>query len=253
MDTKQDTVSPNSSLKELSNRDRLEQLFKNSPIGSELTSNFSLYTTRQALMRQMFFTELYKLQLQVPGVIMEFGCKWGKNLSLFTSLRGIFEPYNHNRTIVGFDTFSGLRGVTENDGNSNFLDEGFFSTVNDYENHLQEVLSCIEMECPISHIQKFQIVKGDVRETFPTYLVKNPQTIISLAYLDMDIYEPTKSVLQNIKPYLVPGSVIGFDELNWSEMPGPTLALREVMDGVKYTIHKSSMQPIPGYIVIQDI
>lgn len=34
---------------------------------------------------------------------MEFGVRWGQNLALFESFRGIYEPYNYNRKIVGFD------------------------------------------------------------------------------------------------------------------------------------------------------
>ena len=201
-------------------------------------------------MRLLFFKELYERIVNVHGVIMEFGCKWGKNLSLFTALRGIFEPYNHNRKIIGFDTFSGLMGTSTRNGDSKHIDEGFFSTTKGYEEHLKQVLTCLEKECPIPHIKKFEILKGDVRETLKTYLERNPQTVIALAYLDMDIYEPTKSVLEMIMPYVTKGTVIGIDEMNWSEMPGPTKAFKEVIGLQKYTIVHSPMQPIPGYIVL---
>lgn len=157
---KKDTTSPYASQKELDNLDRLRALLRNSPLGDELLSNLPLYITRQSLMRVLFFKELYEKIINVHGVIMEFGCKWGKNLSLFTALRGIYEPYNHNRKIVGFDTFSGLRGISSRDGNSKYIDEGFISTTQGYEKHLDEVLACLEQECPIAHIKKNEIVKG---------------------------------------------------------------------------------------------
>ena len=38
--------------------------------------------------------ELYQKTLDVTGDILEFGCRWGQNLSLFLNFRGIYEPYN---------------------------------------------------------------------------------------------------------------------------------------------------------------
>ena len=52
--------------------------------------------------------------------------------------------------------------------------------------------------------------------------------MISLLHLDMDIYEPTKICLEAIKPRLVKGSILGFDELNDPDYPGETQALIEV-------------------------
>ena len=46
--------------------------------------------------------EIYRKILDVHGVIMEFGVRWGRNLALFESLRGIHEPFNHNRKIVQY-------------------------------------------------------------------------------------------------------------------------------------------------------
>ena len=45
-----------------------------------------------------------------------------------------------------------------------------------------------------------------------------------------DLYEPTKKCLEMIKPYLIKGSVLGFDELNDHDSPGETIALKEVFN-----------------------
>ena len=39
---------------------------------------------------------------------MEFGLRWGQNLALLIAIRGMLEPYNIKRSIIGFDTFEGL-------------------------------------------------------------------------------------------------------------------------------------------------
>ncbi len=154
--------------------------------------------------------------------------------------------------MIGFDTFEGLKGTSKLDGQSQHIAEGFYATGTDYVNSLEEILRYQEAMCPLSHMKKFEIYKGDVRQTLPTYLEKNPQTIIAFAYFDMDIYVPTKEALMRIKPYLTKGSILGFDEMNWREMPGPTIALREVFgDSINYRIERSPLQPVPGFIVIE--
>ena len=39
---------------------------------------------------------------------MEFGVRYGQVLSTLLNLRGIYEPYNYLREIIGFDTFEGF-------------------------------------------------------------------------------------------------------------------------------------------------
>jgi len=169
-----------------------------------------------------------------------------------TAVRGMYEPLNHNRKIVGFDTFEGLKGVSEADwASGKFVADGQYSTGGDYDQYLRELIDGLEKECPLNHIKKHEIIIGDVRESFPKYLKANPQTVISLAYFDMDIYEPTKAVLELMKPYVTKGTVIGIDEMNWDKMPGPTLAFKEVFGFENCRILHSPMATIPAYIVIE--
>jgi len=244
------SASPYSSKIEGEISRNLDELFANNGLGNELTSNLPLFLTRQVFMRQLFFKELYEQIINVHGVLMEFGCRWGTNLATMTALRGIYEPYNHNRKIVAFDTFEGLRGITSQDGDGELVVEGAYATADNYEDYLSKILTIMEGHCPISHIKKHELVKGDVRETLPKYLTDNPQTVVALAYLDMDLYEPTKVALEALLPHLTKGSIIAFDEMNWDALPGPTLALKDVLGLTKYAIKRSPLQPIPGYIVI---
>jgi hypothetical protein len=245
-------IGPCSSKDELENWNRLLHLFQNQPVPShELIANIGLYMPRQVMMRLLFFHELYQKIISTHGVIMEFGCKWGVNLAYLTALRGIYEPYNHNRRIIAFDTFSGLTGVTDKDGTSPLAASGNYATSPGYEKHLQSVLECLESFCPLDHIRKFELVSGDVRETTSLYLKRNPQTVVSFAYFDMDLYEPTKVALEAILPHVTKGTVLGFDEMNWCEMPGPALALQEVLGFRRYKIMHSIFQPIPGYVVVE--
>ncbi len=170
-------------------RQEIVQALRNSPLSpEELLRNLGLYLLPMDLKRFLFFDSLYRLQLNTPGVICEFGCRWGQNLAIMQSLRAIYEPYNHYRTIVGFDTFSGLSGVSAQDGNAPHAATGAYGVTPHYATELERLLTLKESQAALPQIKKFQIVAGDASETFAEYLQQRPETIISFAYFDMDLY-----------------------------------------------------------------
>ena len=240
-----------SSDKEVQNRDAAYELFKRCPIPSyEILRNLGLFTNRQTLSRILFFHELYKQIVNVHGVVMEFGVRWGHNLALFSSFRGMYEPYNHTRKIIGFDTWSGFPSIAEQDGADEIVKVGSLQVAEEYDKYLAQILDYHESESPVSHIKKYELVKGDCMDTLEKYLKDNPETIVALAYLDLDLYEPTKKVLTLLGDRLTKGSIIGFDELNYHQFPGETLAVKEALGLHKYSIRRSPLAPMPSYIVI---
>jgi hypothetical protein len=241
-----------SSEKELVGKNNLNQLFKNTPIPEDhILDNLGLYIRRQNLSRILFMNDLYKKILDLQGIICEFGVFWGQNLALFESLRGIYEPYNYTRKIVGFDTFKGFAFVHEKDGNSEIIQKGAYSTTDGYEKYLTEVLQYHESISPIPHIKKHELVKGDATKTIKAYLSENPETIVAFAYFDFDVYEPTKVCLEAILPHLTKGAIIGFDELNFHTFPGETRAFDEVLGINRYKIYRDRNNPVPSYIVYE--
>ena len=241
-----------SSQDELSNRNKLIDLFNRCPIpNTERLTNSGLFIKRQDLTKQLFFNDLYTKFKDVHGVIMEFGVRWGQNLVTLNNLRGIHEPYNHSRKIIGFDTFEGFANIDEKDGNHEIIKEGGFSVTKGYEYYLDEVLQYHEKECPLSHIKKNTLVKGDASLKLKEYLDQHPETIIAFAYFDFDVYEPTKQCLELIKPYITKGTIIGFDELNDPQFPGETVALREVLGLENIAVKRSPYSGIQSYIVVE--
>jgi len=203
-------------------------LFKSSLLpDDEILPNLGLFLTSKALSRILFFYEIYKKIIHTHGIIIEFGVRWGQTLSIMSALRGIFEPFNRHRKIVGFDTFEGLKGISKNDGELSKCKDGSFSVTPGYEDYLDRILSMQEKLNPMSHLKRYELVKGDAVKTIPEYLKRHPETIISLAIFDFDIYAPTKAALEAIKPHLCKGSILVFDELCDDILPGETIALKE--------------------------
>lgn len=226
--------------------------FKSSPIpDDEILANLGLFLISKNLSRILFFYEIYRKILHKHGVIAEFGVRWGQTLSIMSALRGIFEPFNRHRKIIGFDTFKGFKGSGKIDGNFCKCKDGSFSVSPDYENYLDGILSMQEKLNPMSHLKKYELIKGDAVKTVPIYLKKHPETIISLAIFDFDIYLPTKAALEAIKPYLCKGSILVFDELCDDIFPGETIALKETFGLNNLRIQRLPMTSRVSYLEIE--
>jgi hypothetical protein len=233
-------VTKKSSSDELQNRDSLLKIFKKSPVYSdEIIENFGLFLTTKNFSRMLFFYEMYKKIVNNEGVIFEFGLRWGQNLSLLIALRGMLEPYNVKRKIIGFDTFEGF--IKENKIDNNKYKKGTLSLPKNYYNYLNNLLEILEKENPANHLKKYELIKGDAPKELKKYLNKNPEILASLVFFDMDIYEPTKECLSIIKPHLFKGSILAFDELNCDMAKGITKALSETFE-----IQKLEIKRIPS-------
>jgi len=227
---------------------------KNSPIpDKEVLENVYLYLTPQHMRRLLFLYELYQKILTVPGVILQMGVRWGRDLAAFEALRTTFEPFNHSRRLLGFDTFEGFVGTDSKDGDRAMIREGNFAVAGGYEATLEQYLRAREALSPLPHVRKFELIKGDASETVPAYLNEHPETIIALAYFDMDIYKPTVRCLEKVREHLTKGSVVVLDEVNCPEFPGETVALREVfgLRNIRLERHPHVNPTWPAYFVVE--
>jgi hypothetical protein len=241
-----------SSKAEQSKRQHLFELYKKNPLpDNEVLSNVGLFLKRQDFTRQVFFDRIYQQLLPVHGVIMEFGVRWGQNLVTLNNLRGIYEPYNYSRKIIGFDSFAGFPKVDTKDGTHEIIKEGAFSVTENYEEYLNQLLDYHETESPLSHIKKNFLIKGDAIVSLTNYLDAHPETIIAFAYFDFDIYQPTVKCLELIKNYVTKGTIIGFDELNDPQFPGETTALREAWGTANISLKRYSFCGIQSYFIVE--
>ncbi|HTY35331.1 hypothetical protein [Mycobacterium sp.] len=243
---------PHESERERDARERLSHLLATSPILPEyLIDNLALYLRRHQLSDLLSMAELYKMILDVPGVIMEFGVLHGRHLGTLTALRGMYEPYDTTRCIVGFDSFTGFPDVSDVDRVSPSAVAGRFATPTGYPAHLRAVLEAHEGVEPSGHIRRNLVVEGDVRETVPEYLSAHPETVIALAYFDLDVYTPTRVVLDAIRPYLTCGSIVAFDEIGYPRWPGETIAVREVAGLADVALRKLATPRDPPVVYLR--
>ena len=203
----------------------LKNLLSKKIPNDELLENLGMFLSSKNLSRILCLNYLYRKQIKINGNIFDFGTRWGQNATLFSTLRGIYEPFNRHKRVFAFDTFSGFNKINKKDGKSNLMKVGNLKTTQNYPKFLQSHLDQMDSLNPISHIKKNMVYKGDAPKMLKELLKKNQETIVSLAYFDFDVYEPTLKCLELLKPRFVKGTVLAFDELNDQDSPGETLAL----------------------------
>ncbi len=161
----------------------------------------------------------------------------------------ILEPVGFNRQVIGFDTFEGFPSLHTKDKSASKAKVGDvrFAGFEDIKN----AITFSDHNALLRPRPKGILVKGDFLETSTKFLEKNQHLIVSLLYLDFDIYKPTKKAIELFLPRMHKGSIIGFDEINNSAWPGETLAVLEEMNIHDYAIEKFYYEPHMSYAVLK--
>lgn len=227
--------------------------FENSPLAlAYKLQGFPRHVRRQDIARFVVRYELFKLALHTNGSIVECGVFSGAGLFSWMHCSSILEPYNHTRRVIGFDTFSGFPGVHEEDmksGGSEHLHSGALATTATIKDEIERLAALHDLNRPIGHIPKVELVAGDACKTIAPYIDRNPHLLISLLYLDFDLYAPTKTALEHFFPRVVKGGIIAFDELNCPEFPGETSAFLEHFDLRQVGLRRFPYDPYISYFV----
>ncbi|NTU31064.1 class I SAM-dependent methyltransferase [Brevibacillus sp. HB1.1] len=217
--------------------------------------NFEKYIRRQIMTRFLARYELFKMQVNIKGNIIECGVHHGGGLMAWAKLSAGLEPYAFDRRIIGFDTFNGFPSIHENDQGSVSSENGEMrlgglDTGYDVFEELTDVIDEFDQNRFLNQFQKVELVRGDATVTIPQYVKDNPHLLVSLLFLDFDLYEPTKVALEQLLSRMPKGAILAFDEINNPWWPGETQALLEMLDLRKYEINRFSFEPNISYIVL---
>ena len=217
----------------------------------ERLENFPKYVSRQRITSFLARYEIFKMALNVQGNLVECGVLWGGGLMSFAHFSSILEPVNFQRKIIGFDTFAGFSEPDVHDlkGEYHRMKKGAYCAPS--EEDLKRSIELYDMNRMLNHIPKVHLVKGDACKTIPQYISDNPSTVVSLLYIDFDLYEPTKVALENFLPRMPAGAVLAFDELNDPSFPGETMAALDTVGLSKLKLRRFSSEPAISYAVLE--
>lgn len=237
---------------QVAKRKELTHMFKTSPLSEEdLIFNLGLYVRSSLLVKFLVMNDMYERIKNLPGHIVEFGVWYGQNIVLMENLRAIHEPFNKQRKIIGFDTFSGYTNMAPQDKKSEVWQAKSYDTDIDYVSYLKKLVSIHEGSNIMGHLQgNHELVVGDVTETAPQYFKNHPEALIAFAFFDIGIYKPTKVALECVVENMVPGGIILMDEMTWPEAPGEAIAFKEVFANRKYRIEKCALYPSKTIVTV---
>ena len=212
--------------------------------------NFPKYVKRQNLTRFLALYEIFKNVLDVKGSVVECGVNQGYGVMSWCKFSAILEPVNLTRRVYGFDTFEGFPSLSAKDrsSQSEHVKEGDLAA--DTEAELLQLAKVFDSTRFLGHIPKLSLIKGDATETIPKFIDEHPHVVISLLFMDFDLYEPTRVALEHFLPRMPRGAVVAFDELDNPLWPGETQAMLEFLGDYGFRLKRCSFDPYIGYAVL---
>jgi hypothetical protein len=229
----------------------IEHIFDACPDSIEIKlENFTKYVRRQHLKRFLAMYEIFKLILPIKGSIVECGVFKGFGVMAWAKLSTMLEPENFTRRIYGFDTFAGFPSVSEKDKNP--IEKHAIGSLyaNSY-NELTELIIEYDHDRFLGHLDKIKLIKGDVIQTIPKFIIDNSHLVVSLLFLDMDLYEPTKAAVEHFLPRMPKGAVIAFDEIDNPMWPGETNAVLDSIGINNLKLQRLEWDPYISYAIIE--
>ena len=191
----------------------------------DLIDQFPLFACPQTMLRYIFIFSLLEEIQSIPGDICEFGTWKGATAIFIAKMLDELEPQSRRKIIV-FDNFSGLPEPNlEKDGTK------CLTTIGNYKGDLESMKKIISI-FDLDH--RIEVVQGDGTKTIPNYFNEQNPTLISLAYFDFDLYDPTMTAWKFIKNRVIPGSILVFDEgLDKDLFVGEYLAMKDIISESK--------------------
>ncbi len=120
----------------------------------------------------------------IEGDILEFGVFQGRSVAILASLFP-------DRKIYGFDSFEGLPAQwTDNAGPGDASTKG---------------------KLPSVKLDNVEYIKGWYKDSLPDFF-ETYQGTAAVVHIDCDLYDSTREVLSNIKPYIIQGTILIFDD-----------------------------------------
>lgn len=151
--------------------------------------------------------EFFKRTSNIRGEIVEFGIFKGNSFFRWIKFRDLLEQTS-SRKIIGFDAFGDFPEANFEDDKLR-RDAFVKETKGGKSISYDELIQLLEKQNLRKNVD---IIEGDILKTLDVYLQNNPQLKISLLHIDVDLYEPTKYILESLYSKVTKGGIIVLDD-----------------------------------------
>jgi Macrocin-O-methyltransferase (TylF) len=204
-------------------------------------NGFYLTSHVTRLAKMLAHYELYKSIVGLPGHIVECGVYKGASFLRFATFREILES-PHSRKIIGFDAFGRFPEGGANTNDRDFI-RSFSAEGGDGISH-----DCFIEVLSHKGFENFELIEGDICSTVPRYVANHPELKIALLHVDVDVYQSSRVILEQLFDRVVRHGLVVFDD--YGTVAGETIAVDEFLQGTQkeLSIEKLPISHIPAYI-----
>jgi hypothetical protein len=175
------------------------------------------YDISKVLTRYKFF----EMTRDIPGDIVECGVYKGSGLIAMSNILKLLDPLCINKTLFGFDTFTGFASVCEQDQVEGLdpIENGMLNTGADTRGPSDdksgfEIMSRLMQyhEKLAAGFPKIYLVQGDLTHCLPSFLENTSDFKMSLLIADVDIFAPSLQIFKHLVPRVGIGGIVGIDD-----------------------------------------
>lgn len=214
---------------------------KNSNKAFDIENDFYHICDVSRIGKAMAHYELYKMSHDIPGAIVECGVFKGVSLIRFAMFRELLST-STSKKIIGFDVFSEFpktQFIQDKLERKKFMTEAGSKSIQ--KNDLLKILKKKRIE------KNVELIKGDITKTVPAYTKNHPELKISLLNVDVDLYEPSVTILETLFPLVSKGGIVIFDD--YGIFAGETKAVDDYFNKSKVEIKKIPFSKTPSYFI----
>ncbi len=168
-------------------------------------THFNLFMNDERLSKFLIHYEIFKKIKNYKGSIVECGVFKGTSFSRFAMLRELIGKSKSNK-LIAFDVFSDKFPDTKFK-NEKKQRKHWINTAGGSSIAINQLTKIFKKK----KIKNFKLIKGDVLQTIPNFVKKNPNLKIALLNVDIDFVETTQCVLDNLYNKVIKGGIILFD------------------------------------------
>jgi hypothetical protein len=238
--------------------DEVDSLIKQYNLTSEdVIKNYLSFIQRRDLPRLLAHYEMFKQIQHLPGSIAELGVYKGGGFFTWSMLMETFCPGDRIRKVFGFDHFEGYKDFRDDDAKAKDFVKGKFDQDYTLASDLDFISKLTELhnnDNILRGVERCKIINGDVLKTVPEFVENSKGLRLSMLYLDVNLYEPTKVGIEYLYPLVVPGGIVAFNAYGQAPFEGESKAAEELFLKLPYRpkLKRFSFSTLPSVYFVKE-